>query len=310
MNEEIESIAKQFLDTFLLVADPNSRVYFVYLLSSLLIAALVYWFGPVTRSAGDNTSRSIIGGVRFLFPIKIWLHKSTAIDVMLIFFNSVLKSLVFIPVLMSSFTVGFYTVKGLRYVFGMAGKPLLDWPNEVIVVSYTVVLILVADFMRYFLHRLFHEIPLLWSFHKLHHSAEVMTPLTLYRSHPIEVMLSLLRDFLTIGLVSGVFFYVFGESVDAGLILGVNAGRFIFNIAGANLRHSHVWLSYGRKLEKIFISPAQHQIHHSDNFNHYNKNYGSQFALWDWVFGTLYVTNGREKVTFGIKTKNLCTKVS
>jgi sterol desaturase/sphingolipid hydroxylase (fatty acid hydroxylase superfamily) len=132
-----------------------------------------------------------------------------------------------------------------------------------------------------------------------------MTPLTLYRSHPIEVMLSLLRDFLTIGLITGVFFYMFGESVDAGLILGVNAGRFIFNIAGANLRHSHVWLSYGQRLEKIFISPAQHQIHHSDNFNHYNKNYGSQFALWDWVFGTLYVTNGREKVTFGLKTKNL-----
>jgi len=303
MSEEIESVARLLLDTFLLIADPNSRVYFVYLLSSLLIAALVYWFSPVTRSAGDNASRSIIGGGRFLFPIKIWLHKSTAIDVMLLFFNSVLKSLVFIPVLMSSFTVGFYTVKGLRYVFGMADKPLLDWPNEAVVVSYTVILILAADLMRYFLHRLFHEIPLLWSFHKLHHSAEVMTPLTLYRSHPIEVMLSLLRDLLTVGLISGVFFYVFGVSVDAGLILGVNAGRFIFNIAGANLRHSHVWLSYGRRLEKIFISPAQHQIHHSDNFNHYNKNYGSQFALWDWVFGTLYVTKGREKMTFGLKPK-------
>ncbi|MFT6906390.1 MAG: sterol desaturase/sphingolipid hydroxylase (fatty acid hydroxylase superfamily) [Oleiphilaceae bacterium] len=305
MSEEIESIAKLFLETFLLIADPNSRVYFVYLLSSLLIAALVYWFGPVTRSAADKTSRSIIGGIRFIFPIKIWLHKSTAIDVMFLFLNAVLKSLVFIPMLMSSFTIGFYTVKGLRYVFGMPVKSILDWPDEVIVVSYTVVLILASDLMRYFLHRLFHEIPLLWSFHKLHHSAEVMTPLTLYRSHPIEVMLSLLRDFLTIGLVSGVFFYVFGESVDAELILGVNAGRFIFNLAGANLRHSHVWLSYGQRLEKIFISPAQHQIHHSDNFNHYNKNYGSQFALWDWIFGTLYVTNGREKLTFGLKTKNL-----
>ncbi|MFT6990358.1 MAG: sterol desaturase/sphingolipid hydroxylase (fatty acid hydroxylase superfamily) [Paraglaciecola sp.] len=88
----------------------------------------------------------------------------------------------------------------------MADKPMLDWPNEVIEVSYTVVLILAADLMRYFLHRLFHEIPLLRSFHKLHHTAEVMTPLTLYRSYPIEVMLSLLRNFLTIGLITGVFF--------------------------------------------------------------------------------------------------------
>jgi len=303
MSEEIESIAKLFLDTFLLIADPNARLYFVFLLSSLLIAGLVYWFGPVTRSAAAKSSRSIIGGVRFLFPTKIWLHQSTAIDVMLLFFNAALKSLVFIPVLMTSFTVGFYTVKGLRYVFGVADMPIFDWPDETVVVSYTLVLILTADFTRYYVHRLLHEIPLLWSFHKVHHSAEVMTPLTLYRSHPVEVMLSLLRDFLTIGFVSGLFFYLFGESVDIVMILGVNVGRFMFNITGANLRHSHVWLSYGPRLEKIFISPAQHQIHHSNNSNHYNKNYGSQFALWDWVFGTLYVTKGREKISFGLKAK-------
>jgi len=303
MSEEIESIAKLFLDTFLLIADPNARLYFVYLLSSLLIAGLVYWFSPVMRSAEAKPSRSILGGLRFLFPIKIWLHQSTAIDVMLLFFNAALKSLVFIPVLMTSFTVGFYTVKGLRYVFGVADMPILDWPNEAIIVSYTLVLILTADFTRYCVHRLLHEIPLLWSFHKVHHSAEVMTPLTLYRSHPIEVMLSLLRDFLTIGFVSGTFFYLFGESVDIVVILGVNIGRFIFNITGANLRHSHVWLSYGHRFEKIFISPAQHQIHHSNNSNHYNKNYGSQFALWDWVFGTLYVTKGREKISFGLTQK-------
>jgi len=252
-------------------------------------------------SLGGKSKRSLVGMGRFLFPKRIWLHKSSAIDVMLLFFNGVLKSLIFVPVLVTSFTVGFYTVKGLRYMFGVADIPILIWPDEVVVGCYTLVLVLLSDLTRYFLHRLLHEIPLLWTLHKVHHSAEVMTPLTLYRTHPLEVMLSLLRDFLTIGFVSGVFFYVFGESVDAMMVLGVNAGRFIFNLAGANLRHSHVWLSYGRRLEKILISPAQHQIHHSDNPIHYNKNYGSQFALWDWIFGTLYVTKKREKITFGLK---------
>jgi len=254
-------------------------------------------------SSGGKSARSLAGMNRFIFPKRIWLHKSTAIDAMLLFFNGALKSLIFVPVLVTSFTVGFYTVKGLRYMFGVADMPILIWPDEVVVVCYTLVLVLLADLTRYFLHRLLHEIPFLWTLHKVHHSAEVMTPLTLYRTHPLEVMLSLLRDFLTIGFVSGVFFYVFGESVDAMMVLGVNAGRFIFNLTGANLRHSHVWLSYGRRLEKILISPAQHQIHHSDNPIHYNKNYGSQFALWDWIFGTLYVTQNREKITFGLKTE-------
>jgi len=309
MAEEIELIVEIFLDAFFAIADPSSRLYFVYLITSLFIAGLVYWFSSEAHAKANNSlctdnKRSIYGGLRFFFPKKIWFHRSTAVDVMLLFLNSALKSLIFIPLLISSFTVGFYTVKGLLYVFGVVDMPILDWPDEAIIVSYTVVLLLLADLTRYYLHRLLHETPLLWSFHKVHHSAEVMTPLTLYRTHPIELMLSLLRDLLTVGFVSGLFYYVFGGSVDAMMILGVNVGRFIFNITGANLRHSHIWLSYGQRIEKILISPAQHQIHHSSCPSHYNKNYGSQFAFWDWIFGTLYVTNKREKIAFGLKTKS------
>ena len=75
---------------------------------------------------------------------------------------------------------------------------------------------------------------------------------------------------------------------------------FIFNGLAANLRHSHVWLSFGPRLEHVLNSPAQHQIHHSDAPRHFNRNFGTNLSLWDWMFGTLYVTTSTpEDIRFG-----------
>ena len=48
------------------------------------------------------------------------------------------------------------------------------------------------------------------------------------------------------------------------------------------------------------MSPAQHQIHHSADPRHYDRNMGLVFAFWDWLAGTLYVPEGREEVRFGL----------
>ena len=64
----------------------------------------------------------------------------------------------------------------------------------------------------------------------------------------------------------------------------------------ANLRHSHVWITYGRIMERLLISPAQHQIHHSKNKVHFDRNFGVVLAIWDGMFGTLELA--------GKKTKN------
>ncbi|MFZ1773759.1 MAG: sterol desaturase family protein, partial [Rhizobiaceae bacterium] len=81
---------------------------------------------------------------------------------------------------------------------------------------------------------------------------------------------------------------------------GANLMVVFFNVIGNNLRHSHVWISYGPVIEHVFSSPAQHQIHHSRAQEHHNKNYGEIFSLWDWMFGTLYIPQGREEIAFGL----------
>nr|WP_305907128.1 creatininase family protein [Methylomarinum sp. Ch1-1]MDP4519854.1 creatininase family protein [Methylomarinum sp. Ch1-1] len=74
----------------------------------------------------------------------------------------------------------------------------------------------------------------------------------------------------------------------------------LFYLFGYNLRHSHIWLSYGPFFSKLLISPAQHQIHHSANPTHFDKNFGFIFAIWDALFRSLYIPKQREILLFGL----------
>jgi sterol desaturase/sphingolipid hydroxylase (fatty acid hydroxylase superfamily) len=127
-----------------------------------------------------------------------------------------------------------------------------------------------------------------------------MTPFTAYRTHPLELVYSVAGTALLVGLVQGVLVGGTGIEVSPAEIAGVNTFSILTNLAFKTLHHSHVYLSFGPVFERILISPAQHQIHHSDDPAHYNRNYGSSLALWDWLFGTLYVIGGEEDLAFGL----------
>jgi sterol desaturase/sphingolipid hydroxylase (fatty acid hydroxylase superfamily) len=83
-------------------------------------------------------------------------------------------------------------------------------------------------------------------------------------------------------------------------VYGLGVATYLFFLTGYHLRHSHIWLSYGLLLSTILISPAQHQIHHSKAKRHWDKNYGFILAIWDYLFGSLYVPKQKEAIEFGI----------
>src|SRR5260370_139515 len=72
-----------------------------------------------------------------------------------------------------------------------------------------------------------------------------------------------------------------------------------------HLRHSHMWIAFTGLAGRLFQSPAHHQIHHSDQPRHFNKNLGFALAVWDWLFGTLYVPEQYEKITFGVGAEHV-----
>ena len=266
--------------------DGNKRLYYVYILSSLLIAVGYLYFNPQQR--------------RINCSIKLWLHPSAKLDYTYFFISNIIKLMVIYPLVLSTQSVALWVVMFLSDTFGYMR---LQWSYSTVMVVYTLSLFIISDFTRYIVHRLLHTVPLLWEFHKVHHSAKVMTPITFYRVHPIENILFGFRYALCIGSVTGVFIYFFGSKVGLVEIIGVNAMLFVFSFLGSNLRHSHIKLYYPKICERLLISPYMHQIHHSTT--HYNKNFGGYLSIWDNCFNTIAYSKEVKKVTFGIKKSQM-----
>ena len=141
--------------------------------------------------------------------------------------------------------------------------------------------------------------PVLWEFHKVHHTAEVLSPLTNFRVHPVDsvVFYNIIAIFL--GTTGGVLSHL--RLGDPFAIGGANAILVVFIFVTVHLQHSHVWIAATGALGRVILSPAHHQIHHSDNPIHYDKNFGGCLSLWDWVFGTLQIPERRrERLNFGV----------
>lgn len=175
----------------------------------------------------------------------------------------------------------------VRQLDGTLGQPdPIAWPSWLVMAVYTATLFVAWDLSRYVLHRLMHRVPALWALHQVHHSAEVLTPLTFHRLHPLESVLYELRGALVTGAVTGLFFWLFrGEALQATL-LGVPAVGLVLNVVFGNLRHSHIWLRFPEAVERWFLSPAQHQLHHSAEPQHFDANFGTWLAVWDRAGGS------------------------
>lgn len=232
------------------------------------------------------------GFLGWLLPARIYRTASFRLDVKIFLLNQVIR----IFIVLNFAAVAGAAAAAVLYLFGDGrADPALARP-----VATAIIALLAADFVTYWFHRLHHDLPWLWPIHALHHSAEELNPVTAYRHHPVYEALGTMAAALGAGLTQGVLLALFVGSLDIVTLGGTNAFFAAFNLFASNLRHSHIWLRYPWPLEYILISPAQHQVHHSTEPRHHNRNYGEIFALWDWLFGTIYVTRGHEEITFGI----------
>ena len=305
----VEFFVSNLKELSLYLFDANKRIYWGYLLSSIGLAALVFWrvsqqrqTSPLAESHFDAEQLADQGVVKrfwhFLFPASIYFSQSAKNDYALFVLNKLLKAALFPLVVMTMVPIALFVSSALESVFGVIEHIQLSAAATMMV--FTLLLFLVDDFTRFFLHYILHKIPFLWEFHKVHHSAQVLTPFTIYRSHPVESYLYACRMALTQGTVVGLCYFLFGPTLKMIDIVGANLFVFLFNVMGSNLRHSHIWLSWGDKIENWFISPAQHQIHHSDSPKLFDVNLGSALAIWDRLFGTLVKASSVKALSIGI----------
>ncbi|QUS35280.1 sterol desaturase family protein [Falsirhodobacter algicola] len=248
--------------------DGSERIFWLYLLGSAVIALALMLL------AGDWPSRARMRAY--------WLGRDSRLDAVYFLVAWGLRTALIVPFILSVQTVALWVLHTLNAFYD---PPFLAWRYRDIVLTYTVVLFLLSDLSRYWLHRLMHRSRWLWPFHRVHHAAEVLTPLLVYRIHPVESLLFALRHSIVAGAIAGLFIFLFGARLDLYTVFGENLFIVIFFAFTANLRHSHVRLSYGRWLEHVLVSPAQHQIHHDRRY--LNSNFGSCLSVWDWMFGSL-----------------------
>lgn len=266
-----------FSDIYVQFFNPQKRLFIGYLFSAAVIGIIWLVFA---KKIGLKSA------LCKMFDRKVWLSSSSRADLKLLLINRFI--FVFIrPALLTQLAVATMIYHALHGQSLVSSASFSNLSDVIIICLFSITYFVLDDFSRFFLHRLMHKFPALWAFHKIHHSAQSLTPLTIFRTHPVEGLLFGLRTALVQGFLISLFIYAFGDSVDLITIFGINAAVFIFHGLGSNLRHSHIQIRYPHWLEYILISPAQHQVHHSVAERHYDRNFGVALAVWDWMFGSL-----------------------
>jgi sterol desaturase/sphingolipid hydroxylase (fatty acid hydroxylase superfamily) len=261
------------------------------LLSALWIAV---WAILLKRGPRKPVKYKVM--IRALFPK--WLHRASfKADVWFLALNVFAMGVLIAWTTVSSQYISGRVAAALTSTFGVLPATGLNaFTGRAI---GTVCLFLAYELAFWFDHFLSHKIPFLWEFHKVHHTAEVLSPITNFRVHPVDsvVFYNILRFFL--GATGGVVTYLqLGNPFAVG---GTNAILLVFIFLTVHLQHSHVWIATTGRLGRLIFSPAHHQIHHSDDPIHFDKNFGACLSIWDWMFGTLHMPQRqRERIQFGI----------
>lgn len=270
--------------------DPRKRIFVGYLFLSLLIALI--WLVLVRRTRLSQALAKV-------FDRKVFLSGSAKADYKIFVINRAF-SLFISPLLITQLAIATALYFFLHRQSLIPAGVMADLGRVPIIALFSLTMFLVDDLTKYLVHRWMHKWPMLWAIHKVHHSAETLTPVTVYRVHPLEGVLYGLRSAFAQGIVMSVFVFAFGDAVDLYTVLGVNVLVFAFHVTGSNLRHSHIDIRYWPWLEHILISPAQHQLHHSIAEEHYDKNFGAALAIWDWLFGSLHLSEHERALEFGL----------
>jgi sterol desaturase/sphingolipid hydroxylase (fatty acid hydroxylase superfamily) len=144
------------------------------------------------------------------------------------------------------------------------------------------------DITAYWIHRATHKIPLLWRFHRVHHSDTTMDSSTVFRFHPIEII-------LVFGVGNIVTAALFGTDVFSLALYYFILYVFFF--------FEHANLNYPRwpnsTLGLIFVMPDHHRVHHQQDQFYTDSNYADILILWDRLFGTFKMMP-LEKMKYGL----------
>jgi lathosterol oxidase len=178
------------------------------------------------------------------------------------------------------------TMRPAMVVFDWAASPGIQrWVSDLPWMAQFVGILFVADVTQYWIHRAFHGVPLLWRFHRIHHSADAMDWLAGSRLHLVDIAVTRGLTYVPVyvlGFAEGpLYAYVAFVSVQATFI------------------HANVRFSFG-PLRWLLATPQFHHWHHSAAREAVDKNFAVHLPLIDWLFGTFFLPGRRWPSSYGL----------
>jgi sterol desaturase/sphingolipid hydroxylase (fatty acid hydroxylase superfamily) len=257
---------------------PGSRFSIAALLISL-VAALFY-----LRKLPQAQSLSSLSDLRALLSGSVPRHEASHRLDIAYFMISLFLAALFLSGAVLSYD---WLAQSLYREFGGAA-PLASFPPWLTMAIATLVLAFVFEWSYWLDHMLCHKLPWLWRFHSVHHSAESLSLLTVFRVHPVDTIVyyNILAFFS--GLATAGLWMLFGKEALPFSLYGTNVIVLVSGILLGNLHHSHLWLKPPGLLGRILLGPAHHQIHHSSDPEHHDRNFGNVLSVFDRAFGTYH----------------------
>ena len=180
------------------------------------------------------------------------------------------------------YTSGIYVVLIYIPIMGWLGPtPLFSLFPRLPVPVAMLATFLVQDLANYWMHRLEHASRILWAFHSVHHSQQVLSGITQFRHHVVNQLLHQVVMLIPIMALLG---------LPVGMWLPVTLAFSLLE----SLQHAELDWTYG-PLRRLFVSPVFHSIHHSTDPRKFGKNFGMTLSLWDFLFGTADDSQARER---------------
>lgn len=266
------------------------------LLTALGSAVVAYW-----RTVERKSFRDFFD---FAFPAEVIVHPSARADALFWITKRLMMPFLLIPAGVTFVAaVGYATNQSIGWLLGIS-SPLIGGPaGPVTIVIFTATMLIAYDISYYLYHVAQHRFPFLWELHKVHHSAEVMVGITKDRVHPLDDLMNRIWDGVIPGIAFGIWSLIALDPVEIA-IFGVNV-YVIRNILMMDfVRHTHLKISFG-PLNGIILCPHWHQVHHSVDPRHYDKNFGLLFSFWDRIFGTQFVPEPEEDLKFGLMDRDV-----
>ncbi len=219
----------------------------------------------------------LLGGAEKLFAARTskGLRPTYWQDLGYFFGNGLLFKLAIVPMLsMTALGLSLLVPSGLQ-----------DWALNLSMSMRALLGLLVGDIAYYFVHRAMHQVPSLWRFHAVHHSAEQLDWLVSARAHPFEIVFTRWLSFVVLYIVGLARPQASGMADLSTLLIfaaGIVWGFFV---------HANVRWRFG-PLEWLIATPAFHHWHHANEAHgQRDHNYAAMFPFIDRVFASLHLPN-------------------